>query len=746
MLRRGLQLGLLLLCGATRGWCERYRFHQFGPEDRLSASVSQVLQDRTGYLWVGTASGLFRYDGSVFRQFGISAGLPANCIRALAESPDGALWVLTTDGLARLHDDGFEVVDTGAPARELISLAISPRGQIYLGARHGIFSAPPPAPLARPDFLPITSAPKQAVSAILADADGKTWFACGANLCLLAKSDVRVFNTPAGPWKAILRDHEGVLWLRSAEHVYVLPPRGERFVSRDRNLPASTSATVALIEDREERVWTSTDRGLALWTASGWQIVGTSEGLPADAVTALWQDRQGSLWIGISNAGLARWPRPFEWTNWTTADGLPTATVTALLREGPAHLWVGTANGLVRFGPGNAIHTWNRRSGLAGDRVSALALPPDGSVWVACSPGGITRIAASGTLSATQLKDAHVNALVFDLNERLWVAAEEGVFRSTAPAESLHFERIKPPGSAESAGYAALAADRRGGMWIASAANLLRWEGGSWTQLGAADGLRTATVSSVLSLPDGSLWAAYREPFGLVHLTSSGDGWHASPLTQASGLPSEEIRFLGRDASGQLWAGTDRGIVSGVPGKWRRWSQEDGPLSPDATPHSFFADADGAVWFGTARGLARFTPSHRAIDEDPPQPVIASMHFGDQDFEADVTALNLSGRSDVSLRYRLWGRDAKWIESTSPGVRYTGLPPGRYRFEVQTRIGSGPWSTRSAAVGFRVVPAWWGAWWFAAILAMAAASLFYGALHWCVARLRRQNRRIMRAA
>jgi ligand-binding sensor domain-containing protein len=737
---------LLLLCGAARGWCEHYRFHHFGPEDGLSASVSQVLQDRTGYLWVGTASGLFRYDGSVFREFGISAGLPANSIRGLAESPDGVLWVLTTDGLARLHDDSFEVVDTGAPARELISLAISPSGQIYVGSQHGLFSAPPPARLARPDFLPITSAPKQAVSTILAEADGKTWFACGAGLCQLAKSDVRIFNTPTGPWKAMVRDHEGALWLRSAEHVYVLAPGSERFVPRDGDLPSSDSSTAALIEDREGRIWASTDRGAALWSASGWRIVGTSEGLPADAVTALWPDRQGSLWIGLSNAGLARWPRPFQWTNWTTADGLPNATVTAALREGPAHLWVGTTNGLVRFGPGKALHTWNRRSGLAGDRVTALALARNGSVWVACSPGGITRVSASGNLSATQLKDAHVNALAFDFNERLWVAAAEGVFRSSDPGESLDFERIKLPGFVGPSGYAALAVDRRGGIWIAGAGNLLRWEEGSWTQVGAVDGLRAATLSSVLSLPDGSVWAAYREPFGLVHLTSRNDGWHATPLTQAKGLPSDEIRFLGRDASGQLWVGTDRGIVSGAPGKWRRWSQEDGLLSPDVTLQSFFADADGAVWFGTARGLARFTPAHFAIDEEPPQPAIASVHFGDQDFEADVTALNISGASDVSLRYRLWGRDTNWIESTWPGVRYTGLPPGRYRFEVQTRVGAGPWSTRSAVFGFRVVPAWWGAWWFAGILALAAASLFYGALHWCVARLRRQNRRIMRAA
>jgi hypothetical protein len=324
------------------------------------------------------------------------------------------------------------------------------------------------------------------------------------------------------------------------------------------------------------------------------------------------------------------------------------------------------------------------------------------------------------------------------------VAADEGVFRSTAPGETLRFEEIKLPGSAGPRGYAALAADRRGGMWIAAATGLLHWEDGSWIRMGVAEGLRDAGLSSVLSVPDGSVWVSYREPFGLAHLVSASDGWHATAFTQRDGLPSDEIRFLGRDASGQLWAGTDRGVVSGSPGNWRRWSQEDGLLSPDAGVHSFLAGAEGTVWLGTVGGLARFMPIHRTMEEDPP-PAIASARFGDRHFDASFAALNLSGRTDVGVRYRLWGRDTKWIEAAGPAVRYSDLPEGTYGFEVQTRYGKGAWSTKSESVSFRILPTWWATWWFFAIVALSAAAMFYGALHWALARLRRENRRMMRA-
>src|SRR5436190_21867895 len=102
-----LRFGLLtLVClGAAHG--ERYRFRHFGPDDGLNTAVNRILQDRSGFLWVGTGNGLFRYDGAGFHRFGIEEGLPSSSIRAIAEAPDGALWVLTVRGLARLRGSTF---------------------------------------------------------------------------------------------------------------------------------------------------------------------------------------------------------------------------------------------------------------------------------------------------------------------------------------------------------------------------------------------------------------------------------------------------------------------------------------------------------------------------------------------------------------------------------------------------------------------------------------------------------------
>jgi ligand-binding sensor domain-containing protein len=89
---------LAVLLIAANAPAARYRFRQFGPDDGLNSAVTRLLQDRAGFLWVGSGNGLFRYDGAHFQRFGMEEGLPGASVRCLKEGPDGSLWVLTSRG------------------------------------------------------------------------------------------------------------------------------------------------------------------------------------------------------------------------------------------------------------------------------------------------------------------------------------------------------------------------------------------------------------------------------------------------------------------------------------------------------------------------------------------------------------------------------------------------------------------------------------------------------------------------
>src|SRR5579862_4168388 len=81
---------------------QRFNFKFYGEDEGLqNLGVQVVLQDRSGFLWVGTENGLYRYDGSRFSGYGRNEGLPASRIESLHESVDGTLWIGTRSGLGR---------------------------------------------------------------------------------------------------------------------------------------------------------------------------------------------------------------------------------------------------------------------------------------------------------------------------------------------------------------------------------------------------------------------------------------------------------------------------------------------------------------------------------------------------------------------------------------------------------------------------------------------------------------------
>src|SRR5258708_30452985 len=111
---RRASLVLCLLIAQT-SFAQRYSFKHYGPDEGLKTAVNRLLQDRDGFLWVGTANGLYRYDGERFLRFGIADGLPALSITLMHPSVDGTLWVVASRGLARMRHNRFEPVITVLP-------------------------------------------------------------------------------------------------------------------------------------------------------------------------------------------------------------------------------------------------------------------------------------------------------------------------------------------------------------------------------------------------------------------------------------------------------------------------------------------------------------------------------------------------------------------------------------------------------------------------------------------------------
>jgi len=349
-LRRLALIVLIVLSGALDLCAQRYNFKIYGEEEGLQNLVVQVLlQDRAGFLWVGTQNGLYRYDGNRFLAFGKAEGLPGARIEALHESMDGTVWAGTRAGLARYAGNRFEAINIGV-AQGVVSragIASDADGKVYLATERGLVIGTRTGE--QMSFVRVESsrpgAEEEEAASVYVDAKGRVWYGCGAHLCRLEDGKEREVSLEMGlplePWNAILGDLDGNLWVRSDHQLYVRREGSAKFEARP-GLPSSTNTYPTLALDPSGRLLVPTFKGLARETVNGWEIIDEHQGLPTNDIAAVMQDREGSIWLGLLGSGLARWLGYNEWVSWTDRDGLSRDSVWSIARDGSNRLWVGT--------------------------------------------------------------------------------------------------------------------------------------------------------------------------------------------------------------------------------------------------------------------------------------------------------------------------------------------------------------------------------------------------------------------
>jgi diguanylate cyclase (GGDEF)-like protein len=737
---------MVALAGPADLLAQRYTFRQYGSAEGLSnLSINCLIQDRVGFIWVGTDNGLFRYDGDAFSRIGRAEGLPNTEIRSLAESPEGVLWVATAGGIARRGASGFQSVDTGDPD-PVRALAFDSLGRLYLEYVSGIDRGIPEGTNSY-RFSKVTSGPTHGLFVNGMDLwfgkEGGVWHLAGDKVDPVGSSA----GLPADVWDSFAQDSLGNFWVRSATRLYELPHGQTRFVNRSAGIPHAPDSR--LYADSHGGVYISSDSGVMILEGDRRTLIDSEHGLPADAVGPVLLDSEESLWLGTFGGGLVRRLGHGEWLSWKKDDGLAHNAIWAILRDGKGWVWVGTSGGLSILGPdGKALRSWTSRSGLTGDRVLTLVQGPAGDIFAGTDPGGISHFSKQGILLGTYgpregLPAMTVISLAIDSEQRLWALGSGGCFRaSLRSVGQVRFERVEIPGVSAGTVYLNALIGEGGTVWLASTAGLVRFEDNRWRVFKVADGL-ISNAPAVLAQGQGALWLAYRDSLGITRLRITGDRLEATRFTKQDGLSSDEVLALAFDSSGRLWASTDNGVDMFEKGRWRHYGREDGLIWEDTDSSALFADGENNVWVGTSGGLSRYAAPHYPIPDSPPAVVFTSVHGGSQEFNAGdrpelphanssilvrFSSLNYSSEAHTRFRYRLRGYESAWNDTRERAIHYAGLPAGDYIFEVVAAGANGVWGTAPAQFAFSVKPAWWQTWWF--LLGCLVVTLLLGNTLW----------------
>lgn len=687
-------------------------------------NINSIVQDHTGYLWVGTENGLYRYDGNQFKRYGTEAGLPERIIVKLHIGMDGTLWVGTSAGLYfERKDETFSKVDPPAPLREI---------EQQSGAVISSESANKVLVVSQSDLVEVTRTGPESWSArtlpykakafwsVAHGSDGSLWFGCDDSVCLARNGIVKQLGTDQGiakdHWSSMRQGPDGHIWVRGVNHVGEIDPDSLKFT--DRNLPDSSFAEPfpRIVFDKRGRAITAQGNRLCIWEGDHWRILSDQNGLSHFEIQDIFVGRMGSVWMGVVGHGLMRWMARDHWESYSRGNGLRDNLVWGEARDHQGRLWVATELGLNWLpAQGGDLHEWNL-PGVKNWRSGALGVGPDGAIWA----GGAERLVRidPNTLAGRQWKTPLILSLKVDQMGRVWLATAKGLWvldSSTLTSPQQVEDRSFIHQNAE---FFDFATDSSGNLWVTSEDGIFRR---------GVDGWHRLDLGSLGSSPDqiefdqsGYLWTAGPSQNLMRLQIADGRVVDATQIKKPDIL-SQEIVSLLADHRGWIWVGQDAGLSVFDGKSWRSFTQEDGLIWNDLDSYALLEDRDGSIWVGTSGGLSHFLDPGAAAKQTDDPPVFSEVTYGDQKLTdgssikwnnqtLDISMAILSFRSahEETVRYRLRGVvGSAWEEARDFSVRYGHLAPGAYTFEAATVDGAGRMLSQTAAFHFKILPRWW---------------------------------------
>lgn len=301
-----------------------------------------------------------------------------------------------------------------------------------------------------------------------------------------------------------------------------------------------------------------------------------------------------------------------HWITYTTADGLADNRVEALALAPDGALWVGTRGGVSRF-DGTHWTSYTAADGLADNDVTTIAAAPDGAFWFGTLESGVTLLDGSTWTHYTEEE-----GLSFDYVEEIAVAADGSVWVATMSGVSAYDGESWWTARDVLADWSitAVAAAPDGAVWIGTLGGLTRFDGG-WTSYTAEEGLRERMITCLAVEPSGVVWAGTFEG-GAVRFDPNAPagaaGW--TSYTQADGLADDVVLDVAHSAAtARTYFATGSGVSEFDGIHWTTYTTDDGLA--DNTVAAVLVEPSGVVWFGTFNGLSRYVPAGVPLPTPP---------------------------------------------------------------------------------------------------------------------------------
>ncbi|MBU4405492.1 MAG: hypothetical protein KKG79_07770, partial [Acidobacteria bacterium] len=430
-------------------------------------TVLAIAQDRSGYLWLGTADGLVRFDGVNFSltNFENNAAFLDHFVNNLYITCKGVLWIGTLRGqLLSLEQGRFK--------RHLLSPTVSnissncliedDQGTLWVGSSEGLFYCSPGNKglfkkyLAFP-YVKILCLVKDHLGHLLISTEKKGLFRLEKDKLRKVLSDTDKLGSDINVFS---QDRNGCLWLGTDSGLYQYQNDRLLHYPLKSGIPDNI---ISLAEDRDGNLWVGSEGGLHRWRNGVFQSLATEQGLSSNYIYSIYEDAEGTLWVGTVEGGLTQL-RDEKITVFGEAEGLSSDLVRCIHGGEAGILWISGYGGYLSRLQGNHFENFRPSELLKNDTVWQLEAETDGSVWL-------------GT--------------------------DHGLYHF----QNNHFQTVALPPAIASADIRCVFKDRSGRLWIGSwGAGLLCRSDGKFIVYSTSDGFSDKQVNVIHEDRQGNIW------------------------------------------------------------------------------------------------------------------------------------------------------------------------------------------------------------------------------------------------
>ncbi len=719
---------------------QSYHFDNYSVKEGLAqSSVYAIAQDDKGFLWLGTASGLSRFDGKEFINYSTEDGLADGAVKVIHIDTAGTMWLGHVDGgVTRVKSGKIEVILS--MSADITCFEEDVEGSLWVSSfGEGVIKIKNPYTHSKDSISFKQYKGQEGVSDIVFQIEslknGNIYFVTdvGVKNYNYQKNTFDFYRVPNMPTyfqiTYMTEVSNGSQWFGSYNGGLYHYQKGsgslQIYDTRD-GLASNWISTVT--EDSKGNIWVGTwGGGVSKISNRVVTTINSEKGLLDNHIRFIKEDREGNMLFGTKETGLLVY-KGSQFVSYSKENGLINEQVWAILKDKNEKVWIGTNEGISVFDKGKMIATYQEPRGIPYQQVRFIQSDNNSKLWIGTWGGGVMEFNPNSNRFEMNyrvnsfMSQLLITAMSIDQDNNLWVGTTDGLVYYEIDNQLT--DRLTQSHGLAGNEISTVFTDSKNIVWVGSRGKGITKINGA--KIEKININQKITPTAIIEDTKGNLWIGTE---GKGVMIFNGDTI-IKKYGVSNGLLSDYISLLNIDNNGNIWIGTNKGLnkYDFKQDQFYSFSEKMGYVGIESKPHATYKDKDGNLWFGTIKGAVKLNIKEEKVNQLEPitqitgfsvnledRSMIPSLElsYKEKSIVFNYSSICLTNPDEVQYKVMLEGLEEDWRPATKQTyVTYSPLPPGSYTFKVVASNNNGIWNKEPVTYSFIIIPPIWQRTWF----------------------------------